>query len=146
MTLAEAHTVVRSAIRIGLVLPFNVGSSGHVLLAWDEQLRQQVNEVAAGPKGLKALIRATVTDLADLDQIIDETLAGGYVISAGERELGAGGISAPVFRPQRTLLAALNLLGPSTRLTEKRYEEIIPVVLEAAERLTRSLEGAPSRE
>lgn len=125
VALAETHKVVRSAMRVGLVLPLLVGSAGHVLLAWDPALCEELTEKATGPGGLAAMTKATVTDLTTLNNVIDETAERGYAISSGERELDAGGVSAPVFSPQGTLLAALNLLGPSTRLTPERYEEMI---------------------
>ncbi|TIW02013.1 MAG: IclR family transcriptional regulator, partial [Mesorhizobium sp.] len=68
-----------------------------------------------------------------------ETIRNTYnYISIGDRDPQTAGISAPVFGPGRTLLGALTLAGPSTRVDAAFLERMKRPLLEAAARATRA--------
>lgn len=113
----ESAQELRTIVDIGAALPLTKGSAGKVFLAW-----------------------STVTDLD-----IPETLATqlittrrrGWADSVGEREAGVASVSAPVFGPGGTLLAAVSVSGPASRLGALRAKRYAPAVLEAARAIER---------
>ncbi|MGI6877787.1 IclR family transcriptional regulator [Microbacterium sp. gxy059] len=136
VALAETREMVRRAMRVGQILPLHAGSAGRVILAWTPGLLDRI--LAAG---LEPLTPDTIVDRAELERVVRETLVAGIAITAGERQTGAIGLSAPVFGPQGELFGALTVMGPSSRIPEETGREWAPYVLERAEHLTRTLGG-----
>jgi len=103
---------VRDHIRAGDVLPLNRGTGGRVLTAFGAK---PGGNVSAKDKNLYTRIREQ-----------------GYYSSVGDRLEGVAGISAPVFRADGSLAAALTLTMPAERYDERHVQKL----LEAARRLT----------
>jgi DNA-binding IclR family transcriptional regulator len=96
------------------------GSAAQTLLAWEEQDRMhEVLETA----------RFTADDLAHVRE-------QGFAESAGEREAGVAGVSAPVWGSSGRVVAAVSISGPIERLTEHPAEVHAPWVMDAARRLS----------
>jgi DNA-binding IclR family transcriptional regulator len=106
----DSPQVVRDHIAVGDVLPLNRGAGGRVLLAF------------AGAKGT----------------IYDRIRRDGVAILAGDRVAELTGISAPVFGRDGTLVGALTLTMPTTRMKA----DFVSVVREAAGALSCRLGGA----
>lgn len=123
----EGSQNVRHVVRVGDELPLWAGAAGQVLLIGaDDRL---LGEVAAqDPRGRSA---------AQLRAETEEVRQAGYVLTHGEREVGASGLAAPVFGAEGGVLAALALGGPTPRFTEKAVADFVPAVGEAAARITR---------
>jgi DNA-binding IclR family transcriptional regulator len=102
---------VRDHIRAGDLLPARRGSGGRVLAAFSE-----AGAHATGAEGA----------------LFEGIRRQGYYASAGDRLAEVAGISAPVFRADGSLAAALTLTMPSNRYTEKH----IPDVLRMAHQLS----------
>jgi len=106
----DSPNPIRDFIRAGDVLPLSRGTGGRVLTAYDPVLGH-----ANGPdRALYARIRAD-----------------GYFMAVGDRLAEVAGITAPVFRADGTLGAAITLTAPAHRYTP----ENLPAVLAAAESL-----------
>jgi DNA-binding IclR family transcriptional regulator len=103
---------VRDHIRAGDVLPLNRGTGGRVLMAFGAKPAAAIN---AKDKSLYARIREQ-----------------GYFSGIGDRLEGVAGISAPVFKADGSLAAALTLTMPSNRYSELHVKPL----LEAARRLS----------
>jgi DNA-binding IclR family transcriptional regulator len=96
---------VRDHIRTGDVLPLNRGTGGRVLSAFGgDQVRSPVGR----DKALYAQIREQ-----------------GYYCATGDRLAGVAGISAPVFRPDGSLAAALTLTMPAERYDERHVQKVL---------------------
>jgi DNA-binding IclR family transcriptional regulator len=109
----DAGTGLRDSVPVGALLPLAAGSGGKVLLAWSMG-------VLADPAA------ATADELA-------EVRIQGWAASVAEREPGVASVSAPVFR-DNTLLAALCVSGPVSRLGQAPGRELSgPVTAAAAE-------------
>jgi DNA-binding IclR family transcriptional regulator len=93
------------------VLPLNRGSGGRVLMAFGAR-------TAAAPSARDKNLYAKIREQ-------------GYFIAIGDRLEGVAGISAPVFRADGQLAAALTLTMPQERY-DQRY---VRNVLEAARKL-----------
>ncbi len=78
---AERPVGLRDSIPVGTTMTMHAGSAAQVLLAWEEPERMHA---------LLADARFTADDLARVRE-------QGYAESAGEREAGVAGVSAPVW-------------------------------------------------
>jgi DNA-binding IclR family transcriptional regulator len=103
---------IRDHIKAGDLLPLDRGTGGRVLSAFDPELGAAAT---AGDRKLLAGIRQR-----------------GYLAATGDRLAEVAGISAPVFRADGSIAAALTLTMPSHRYQE-RY---IQPVLDGAKRLS----------
>jgi DNA-binding IclR family transcriptional regulator len=111
--------------KLGETLPITVGATGHAFLS-------------ALPKH-KRIALLTDGDLAhsetqrptsSLLKAIDDGVRRGYFASFSERIPGMNGIAIGLFDSRRTLLAAMNIVGPSNRWTAERITELGPAAVE----------------
>jgi DNA-binding IclR family transcriptional regulator len=115
----DAGTGLRDSVPVGALLPLDAGSGGKVLLAWSDDADRFP---AAEPAELAAVRRR------------------GWAASIAEREPGVASVSAPVLR-DGTLLAALCVSGPVSRLGSAPGRRLAPLVAAAAQELA-ALAGA----
>lgn len=109
----EGKKSIRHHVRVGAGLPLNLGSPGRVLLAFTGESGEPYET-----------IRRT-----------------GYMMSLGERDPEVSSIAAPVYTVNWTLLGALCISGPSSRLNEEIMHQHKETVLSAANRLSRAMMG-----
>lgn len=124
---------VRYTAGVGAANPIHTGSAGKLLLAFSDQgdVEELLDHIT-----LEAVTSATVTDRDVLEQELDRIRRNGYSQSRGERVEGGAAISAPVFSANGEILAALSILGPSSRLTDARLRELRPGLIDAAATIT----------
>jgi DNA-binding IclR family transcriptional regulator len=123
---AESNSELRTIVEIGSSLPLTKGSAGKVFLAW------------AGDHD-RARLLESVDDPARLEQQIATTRRRGWAESVAERAPGVASVSAPIFGPDRFLLAAVSLSGPASRLGRLRAKRYATAVVEAAGEIERAL-------
>lgn len=122
---AESDSELRTIVETGAALPLTKGSAGKVLLAWARDHD-------------RARLLASAEDPARLEQQLATTRRRGWAESVAERAPGVASVSAPIFGPDRFLLAAVSVSGPASRLGQLRAKRYAPAVVEAA----REIEGA----
>lgn len=123
---AESDSELRTIVEVGSALPLTKGSAGKVFLAW------------TGDHDRARLI-GTADDAARLEQQVATTRRRGWAESVAERAPGVASVSAPVFGPDGSLLAAVSVSGPMSRLGQLRAKRYAPAVLEAAKEIERAL-------
>jgi DNA-binding IclR family transcriptional regulator len=127
---------VRYTSSVGAARPLYTGSMGKVLLAFaDEDDRREL----LARMSLIATTSATVTDPAQFEAQLAEARRKGYSVSRGEQAEGVTAISAPVFAASGHILAALSILGPSARMSDKTMTKLRPVVIRAAQEISAGL-------
>jgi DNA-binding IclR family transcriptional regulator len=135
---------VRYTSSVGVAKPLYTGSMGKVLLAFlDDHDRREL----FARLSFVAVTTATVTDRAELETQLRETNRRGYAVSRGEQADGVAAISAPVFAANGHVLAALSILGPSTRMSDAVMTKLRPMVLAAALEISEALgyqKGTPA--
>jgi IclR family acetate operon transcriptional repressor len=86
------------------------------------------------------LTPATLDDPAKFFEHLRGVAVQGFAIDVEECEAGLCCAAAPVFDGQGSLAAALSISGPRARLSDQRLlGEIVPLVVGAAEQLSREL-------
>ena len=110
---SERVSGLRDTVPVGSSLPLTAGSAAQVLLAWTPE-DPLVPLAAFSPRALAEVRRR------------------GWAQSVGERESGVASVSAPVRRPDGTVLAAVSVSGPVDRLTRSPGRLHADAVLQAA--------------
>ncbi|SAI69535.1 transcriptional regulator [Bordetella ansorpii] len=110
----EGPRSIRHHVRVGAALPLHLGSPGRVLLAF------------AGEAG----------------EPYESVRRAGYMMSLGERDAEVSSIAAPVYGINWTLMGAMCISGPISRLGEAVLMSHKETILAAASRLSRGMMGA----
>ncbi|ARP81712.1 IclR family transcriptional regulator [Bordetella genomosp. 8] len=104
---------IRHHVRVGAALPLNLGSPGRVLLAFS----------------------------GEPDEPYESIRRAGYMMSLGERDAEVSSISAPVYGINWSLVGAICISGPLSRLTEQVLLDNKDHILSAASKLSRAMMG-----
>jgi len=140
---AEAPRIMHAAVSIGSRLPAYATSLGRVLLAYLPAAQQEALLTRLTPQLLTA---RTIVDREALRAVLAEVRAHGYAITEGEFEVGISSVAAPIWGPSGEVIAALNVTGPSSRLTPAAIaERHLPAVLAAARAISTALGAPPDR-
>ena len=130
---------IRFTSGIGVAEPIHTGSAGKILLAFAPAA---VREQLLSSLKLVALTKNTIVDRRALDHELEGIRAVGYAVSHGERVDGASGVSVPIFDADGVAMAALSILGPSTRIDQEPVETFLkPLGKYANEISVRMLQG-----
>jgi IclR family pca regulon transcriptional regulator len=132
--LGNAQRFVNVGIRVGSRLPAYCTSIGRVLLSGlsDEALEQ----VLADIKPLQHTPK-TITAKGKIRDAIREARRVGWSMVDEELEIGLRSVSAPIRSRSGQIIAAVNVCGPSSRVsTDDMRNRFVPEILEAADRMS----------
>jgi DNA-binding IclR family transcriptional regulator len=138
--------LVLTGTRVGSTLPAHCTALGKVLLgcAPTEVRKSFDHEIVAGGN-LPMVTPATICDPAKFFEHLRTVAVRGFALDLDECETGLSCAAAPVFDGDGELVAAISVSGPSFRLPEERIvDEIVPLVVASADRLSRELGFAAS--
>lgn len=131
---AEAGTCIRAYNRIGDRHPAHCTGTGLALLAHapEETLAQAL-------AALRPYTPATLTDPAALAARLEQVRHQGYAITRAEFRPGINSIAAPIRGAHGRVVAAIGLSGPADRLKPARAKILAPLVVAAADKISRLL-------
>jgi DNA-binding IclR family transcriptional regulator len=116
----DAKFLLSSRNWVGQRVPFHASAAGKVLLAFG---------VAQIPEGkLEKLTFATIVNKSDLENEIQKVRRSGFAVIIDELEPGLVAVSVPVSNESGTVVAALSVSGPSTRLNQTRINELVKLL------------------
>ncbi|HEX4759741.1 MAG TPA: IclR family transcriptional regulator [Thermoleophilaceae bacterium] len=92
---------------------------------------------------LTAFTDKTITDPDALERELEQVRARGFAEAVGERDPDLVAVAVPVFDRAGSLAAILGVQGPMGRFTATRRKELLPVLRQHGETLTRGLGGKP---
>lgn len=126
---------VRMASYVGLHNPMYCTGVGKSILAHlpEEELRA----IWKSSK-IVAYTDKTIVRLPDMLQEAEQIRKQGYALDMEEHEEGVRCIAAPILDANRNPIAAISLSAPVMRLDERRIEELVPLVLETAEKIAKA--------
>jgi DNA-binding IclR family transcriptional regulator len=125
---------VVSMARVGRPNPLHATAIGKTMLAF--------GEVALPADELTSFTDRTLTDPGAIAAAVEQICRAGWGEAVGERETDLAALAAPVRGEGGRLAAIVGLQGPLARMTNARRREMLPLLLDAADRLSREL-GAP---
>jgi DNA-binding IclR family transcriptional regulator len=119
---------------VGQHIPLHATSNGKVLLS-----ELSADEVDNRLPRLTSYTSSTVTSRAKLRRELVEVREQGYAVAVDELEVGLTAIAAPIRNAHGDVIASLSVSGPTFRLAEPRVKELVPVVLDSADEVSRRL-------
>jgi DNA-binding IclR family transcriptional regulator len=109
----DSKQAIRHSARVGNAFPLDKGAPGHVILAFSGQ---------AG-------------------DIYDTIRQHGYHVTFGERDPEVSSVSVPLFRDGASLFGSIAITGPTSRFTEDAIARNLPLLRDAASRLSAAMGG-----
>lgn len=131
----ESRQEVKMTVALGQPHPLHAGASSRAILAFLPD--QWVQRVIDG--GLRALTPHTITSTRVLRRELAETRSKGYATSHDERQLGAASVAAPIFNVGGEVIGSLSVCGPVSRFDDATAACYAPMVIVAAEEVSRAL-------
>lgn len=116
---------------------------GRVLLAY---LPDEVLEKRLSQHTIKARTPSTVTDKEELLRILRQIRAQGYAVDREEYEAGLWCVAVPVFGSRADRLAALAILGPTSRMAGYSIPQLVEILRSAAADIAGELDIRPFRD
>lgn len=141
----ESAREIKMTVELGRRFPLHAGSSSTCILAFVTEKEQSS---VLDDEQLEMLTSNTVTDPGSLRRRLLEIRSHGFSWSLGERQEGAGSIAAPVFGIDGEVVGAVSVCGPAARFDNAAKERLVPLILEAADTVSRRLGwrgGLPTR-
>lgn len=129
------YPIKSSGMQVGTRVPMYCGAGPFVLLSFSEL--KKIESVMTLPR--HQLTAKTVIDEGELIDRIEKAKRDGFVISNEDAFDYLVSIGAPVFDKQNKLVAAISLGGIKPRYNRKRIKELVPLVLKAANEISRSI-------
>jgi DNA-binding IclR family transcriptional regulator len=137
---ADGPNLIAVADWTGRRTPLHCVASGKVLLA--SLAEREV--LAISKRGLAPYTDRTLTALEPLLEELARVRRRGYATGIGEYEPGLNGVAAPVHDARGAVIAAVNVWGPSFRLTAQRIPELAEQARETARAISVRLGATPS--
>ncbi len=135
--LSTQHAIGLMMSRVGLTAPMHCTGLGKVMVAFrpEAETRHWVRT-----HGLKAMTEATITDEKTFLQELREIRSRGYAVDNGEFEPGVRCIGAPIRDRTGTVIAAVSISGPDTRMPVPLLGSSIAMqVVETARHISQAL-------
>lgn len=126
---------IKMTVELGRRFPLHAGSSSRSILAF--LATEQREGVLSEP--LEKLTTRTIDDPDTLRESLEITRNRGYAMSDGERQVGAGSVAAPIFGVDGQVRGAISVCGPAARVDGATRDRFAPLVVEAADQISRGL-------
>jgi DNA-binding IclR family transcriptional regulator len=119
---------------VGQHIPLHATSNGKVLLSGLEP-----DEVDRRVDALPAYTERTITNRRKLHRQLAEVREQGYAVAHDELEVGLSALAAPIRSAHGDVVASISVSGPSYRLPDPQMADLIKIVIEAADDVSRRL-------
>ena len=119
---------------VGQHIPLHATSNGKVLLSGLES-----DEVDRRVESLPAYTERTITNRRKLHKQLAEVREQGYAVAHDELEVGLSALAAPIRSAHGDVVASISVSGPSYRLPDPQMSDLIKLVIEAADDVSRRL-------
>lgn len=132
----ESPQSLRIFSRIGRRAPLYCTAVGKVLLAF--RPKEEVDALLGrGP--FERLARHTITSATQVRRELEKVRDQGFALDREECEEGACCIAVPIRNAQGDVEAALGISAPTTRVTPRRMEDLIPIMLRTGREVSAQL-------
>lgn len=119
---------------VGQHIPLHATSNGKVLLSGLEP-----DEVDRRVESLPAYTERTITSRRKLHRELAQVREQGYAVAHDELEVGLSALAAPIRSAHGDVVASISVSGPSYRLPDPEMSDLIKIVIEAADDISRRL-------
>ncbi|WNG80408.1 IclR family transcriptional regulator [Mycobacterium sp. ITM-2016-00316] len=127
---------LRAFLPLGERIALHASATGLAYLSACDQ--DYLDDYLAGP--LPAQTPDTITDADRVRAVVNDVRERGYSMNVGGLSLGISSLGAPIVGPSG-VVAAMSVSGPTSRITEDRFDELGAQVRDAAAKISRALRG-----
>ena len=131
---------VRAYFEVGSRAPAHCVATGKAILAW--QPKAALEQFAAS--GLQRYTAATIVDPDDFLREMERVRTQGYAVNRGEWRDSVWAIGAPIRDSAGTVVAALGISGPSSRIKPGQIKPLALLVRKAADAVSRDASTRPA--
>jgi DNA-binding IclR family transcriptional regulator len=137
----QSDQLIMTGLRVGRRLPVHCTALGKILLGCSpEEVRESYDRRVSTNGELERRTPSSIVDSHKFFEHLRTVAVRGFALDIGECDEGLCCAAAPVFDGEGRVVAALSVSGPGFRLAEDRLlDEVVPLVVEASERLSRDL-------
>lgn len=125
----ESPNSFRLLANVGRRSPIHASASGKAILAFADE--REIDRVLGQP--LRQCTRTTVTDPDELRRQLVRVSRVGYATCWQEHEVGMSSIAVPLRDHTGTVVAALTLAGPATRVTRAATQRLVAALRDVAD-------------
>lgn len=136
----ECEHPIRAYSRVGGRVPVHCIASGKAMLAFQSEAF-----IKMATRNVKRVTQDTVVDPDLLLTELAQIRRSGISISRGAWQAGVDGIAAPIRDANGHVVAGLAISGPAIRLRSKECARYVPLVAQAAAKISRALGYAAPR-
>lgn len=132
----ECKSMVRMCAPLGSRLPLHASGAGKALLypLSEQELLDTILKT-----GLQRFTPTTMVDLPVLQKALEVAMEQGYIIDQEEHVVGLNCIASAIFDDVGTVVAAISISGPSSRLTPERFLSQGELVRDTARDISKAL-------
>lgn len=123
---AYGENAVQTPLHVGYRSELHHTAVGKAILA--HLPRERVEEVL-DRRGLPEVTEYTITDEDELFEELEEIKERGFALNEQETIHGLVGVGAPVKNQDGTVLGALSIIGPTSRMDDERLHEELPEMI-----------------
>jgi len=135
----ESAEPVRAFTKIGARAPIYCVATGKAMLAF-----MPPEQIAKLKSQLKRHTDTTITDMTTLQKELAQIRRQGFAEYRAEWREGVNGIAAPIRDMNGTVVAAVGIAGPATRLTPETFPRVAPLIVDAAAAISQRLGYSPA--
>ncbi|TDN69999.1 IclR family transcriptional regulator [Paraburkholderia sp. BL10I2N1] len=132
----ESNQALRVSVPVGNVFAAYASSVGKAMLA---EMPLEAVSALFHRDSLQSFTGNTITQWLALEEELDEVRKRGYATNFEESQSGVCSVAAAIRHPTRGSFGALGIAAPVTRMNPKQVRRLSELVIDAAERVSRSL-------
>lgn len=122
---------------VGSLVPAHATAMGQAMLAHLPELAARMAR-----DELRRFTPQTITDAPEFERVLAEVRARGFAMNVGQLHPETAGVAAPIFDPWGSVIAAIGITGPSSRLrAQRRLRALGMLAHEASVKIGRRLEA-----
>lgn len=131
---AETPYCMYGYFHIGMRRPIYCTALGKVLISRQPEKVQDIFK-----RGVRRYTLNTITSAAEYDKELENVRLQGYALDLEEWANGVNCIAVPVYGPTEEIVAGISISGPTSHHSVEELKEMIPFLLECANRLSTRL-------
>lgn len=119
---------------VGQHIPLHATSNGKILLSGlkPDELDEFLDK-------LPAYTELTITKKDQLRREVDHAREVGHAVAVDELEVGLTAVAAPIRNAHGDVIASMSVSGPTLRLDRERVDEVVGLLVEAADEVSHRL-------
>jgi DNA-binding IclR family transcriptional regulator len=131
----ECNKSIKTSTTIGARLPAYTTADGKIIICY--QSKDRIKTYL--PKRIPKHTKNTVTNKGEFIKKLEEMKKNGYTIDNEEYVEGIKCVAAPIFDHDGKVRFSLSTTGPAFRMKDERVKEIIVIIKEAANEISRRI-------